>query len=71
MLPRLDDFARLAEQVRNNHDPNAPRQYTNPYMWMNGFEMRADSIPLTRSKQERNLFELAAWVERGIPRESL
>ncbi|MGL4551251.1 MAG: hypothetical protein ACRC33_08685, partial [Gemmataceae bacterium] len=47
-----------------NHDPNAARAYTNPYMWMYGFEQRADGIPLTRSKQERNLTELAGWVTR-------
>jgi hypothetical protein len=47
-----------------SHDPNAAQQYTNPYMFMSGFDMRAASIPLTRSKQERNLLELADWVER-------
>ncbi len=46
------------------HDPNAERNRTNPYMFMYGFERRAESIPLTRSKQERNLRELAGWVER-------
>jgi hypothetical protein len=47
-----------------NHDPNAARSYTNPYMFMFGFERRAEGIPLTRSKQERNLVDLAGWVER-------
>lgn len=47
-----------------NHDPNAAREYTNPYMWMFGFERRADGIPLTRSKQERNLIDLAEWVTK-------
>ena len=47
-----------------NHDPNAARSYTNPYYYMYGFERRAESIPLTRSKQERNLEELADWVRR-------
>ncbi|HXG08634.1 MAG TPA: hypothetical protein VNK04_02500 [Gemmataceae bacterium] len=47
-----------------NHDPNEARRYTNMYMFMYGFERRAESIPLTRSKQERNLVELAGWVER-------
>jgi uncharacterized protein (DUF2267 family) len=47
-----------------NHDPNSNRGYTNMYMFMYGFERRADSIPLTRSKQERNLVELAEWVNR-------
>jgi hypothetical protein len=47
-----------------NHDPNANRRYSNPYMFMWGFERKAESIPLTRSKQERNLVELAGWVKR-------
>ena len=47
-----------------NHDLNAARQYTNPYMFMFGFERRAEGIPLTRSKQERNLIDLAGWVAR-------
>lgn len=45
-----------------NHNPNAARERTNPYMWMFGFERRADGIPLTRSKQERNLTDLAEWI---------
>src|SRR5690606_35848829 len=48
----------------DNHDPNASRNRTNPYMYMYGFERRAEGIPLTRSKQERNLEELAALVKR-------
>ncbi len=48
----------------NNHDPNSNRGRTNYYMFMYGFDRKAESIPLTRSKQERNLKELAAWVER-------
>jgi tetratricopeptide (TPR) repeat protein len=47
-----------------NHDPNVARSYTNPYMFMYGFERRSEGIPLTRSKQERNLVELAGWVAR-------
>ncbi len=47
-----------------NHDPNAARN-ENRYSWFFfAFEQRAESIPLTRSKQERNLKELAAWVVR-------
>jgi hypothetical protein len=48
--------------MRNNN-PNAQRR-TNSYMFMYGFERRAAGIPLTRSKQERNLQELGSWVER-------
>ena len=47
-----------------NHDPNASRRYSNPYMFMYGYERKAESIPLTRSKQERNLVELSQWIKR-------
>ena len=47
-----------------NHNPNESRNRTNYYMFMYGFERRANQIPLTRSKQERNLKELADWVQR-------
>ena len=47
-----------------NHDPNGNRNQ-NRYSWFFfGFEQRAEGIPLTRSKQERNLTELAGWVAR-------
>lgn len=46
------------------HDPNANRN-ENRYSWFFfAFEQRAESIPLTRSKQVRNLAELTAWVQR-------
>jgi hypothetical protein len=45
-----------------NHNPNQANQYTSHYMYMYGFEERRNSIPLTRSKQERSLAELAEWV---------
>ncbi len=47
-----------------NHNPNSDRRRTNSYMFMYGFESRAESIPLTRSKQNRNLEELAGLVIR-------
>jgi hypothetical protein len=47
-----------------NHDPNAARRRTNYYMYMYGYESRAESIPLTRSKQVRNLDELSEIVPR-------
>jgi hypothetical protein len=47
-----------------NHDPNAQRQNLNPYVRFYGYDMSIDSIPLTRSKQARNLVDLAGWVER-------
>ncbi len=54
-----DEFLRVWARKAN---PNRGR--TNSYMFMYGFEQRASGIPLTRSKQERNLAELASWVER-------
>jgi hypothetical protein len=48
-----------------NHDPNADRNmYRSSWIYFFGFESRAEGIPLTRSKQERNLVELAKRVER-------
>lgn len=47
----------------NNNNPNSNNR-TNSYMFIYGFEERASGIPLTRSKQERNLQELGSWVER-------
>jgi hypothetical protein len=47
-----------------NHDPNA-RRNENRYSWFFfAYETRSESIPLTRSKQERNLEELAGWLKR-------
>jgi hypothetical protein len=45
-----------------NNNPNDQNRRTNPYMFMYGFEQRASGIPLTRSKQERNLADLAQWI---------
>jgi hypothetical protein len=45
------------------HNPNANKGRTN-YFYMYGYRARAEGIPLTRSKQERNLKELAKWVAR-------
>lgn len=47
-----------------NHNPNSSRRRTNHYMYMYGYESRAESIPLTRSKQKRNLEELSALVPK-------
>ncbi|MBL9077355.1 MAG: hypothetical protein JNL08_07625 [Planctomycetes bacterium] len=55
-----DEFLRV--WTRNNN-PNTSRR-TNSYMFIYGFDQRASGIPLTRSKQERNLQELGSWVER-------
>ena len=48
----------------NNNDPNSSRRRTNIYMFSYGFNRRAQGIPLTRSKQQRSLRELATWVKR-------
>jgi len=47
-----------------NHDMNQARNQRNPYIFIFGFEQKAEGIPLTRSKQERNLQELAGWLVR-------
>lgn len=57
----VDEFLRVWAK---NHDPNANTQRQNQYVYFYGFEERANGIPLTRSKQERNLAELADWVAR-------
>ena len=40
-----NEFMRVWTQ---NHDPNSSRRYSNPYMFMFGYERKAESIPLTR-----------------------
>ena len=59
---------RLAEEFlrvwADNHNPNANRNRTYRYGYMYGYNQRANSIPLTRSKQERSLTELANWVSK-------
>lgn len=47
-----------------NHDPNESRNRYRYSWYFYGYDNRAESIPLTRSKQERNLAELAGWVAR-------
>lgn len=47
-----------------NNDPNASRNRSNIYNFSYGFNNRASGIPLTRSKQDRNLKDLAMWVGR-------
>ena len=48
-----------------NHNPNSDEEYRSRYMYFYGYNSQAGSIPLTRSKQERNLVELATLV-KGI-----
>ena len=47
-----------------NHDPNSQQLRRSRFFYVYGFESRAEGIPLTRSKQERNLVELAEWVNK-------
>lgn len=62
----VDEFLRVWAK---NHNPNQQNSRSNSYVFFYGFEERANGIPLTRSKQERNLTELAGWVGRlrGLP----
>ena len=55
-----DEFLRV---WKNNNNPNARNRGSN-YIYVYGFDDRANSIPLTRAKQERNLAELAEYVAR-------
>ena len=47
-----------------SHDPNSQQLRRSRFFYVYGFDNRAEGIPLTRSKQERNLVELGAWVKR-------
>jgi len=57
----VDEYIRVWTQ---NHDPNANKRRTNYYIYMYGYERKADGIPLTRSKQQRNLKELSELVQK-------
>ena len=56
-----DEFLRVWTR---NHNLNTDQTRRNPYVYFYGFDERASGIPLTRSKQERNLKELGGWVKR-------
>ncbi len=68
-----DDGKRLAERFievwTENHDPNSDKRRTNRYMYMYGYNPGLEGIPLTRSKQERNLEDLGQWLVklRALP----
>ncbi len=80
-FPYIDQLARtnpreakeLAEEfVRvwtKNHNPNSQQLRRSRFFYVYGFENRGEGIPLTRSKQERNLVELAGWIKklRALP----
>lgn len=75
-FPYIESLARtLPEQAEElvaeflrvwikNHDPNDSSRRQNRYIYFFGFEERASGIPLTRSKQDRNLRELGEWITR-------
>ena len=42
-----------------NHNPNSQQLRRSRFFYIYGFDNRSEGIPLTRSKQERNLVELA------------
>lgn len=48
----------------DNHDPNVKQSRRNSWYYSYGYNQRAESIPLTRSKQQRNLEQLKLLVER-------
>jgi len=47
-----------------NNNPNQKSQYRSSYYYFSGYNQRAETIPLTRSKQERNLLELAKLIKQ-------
>lgn len=47
-----------------NHDPNTEQNRRSTYMYIYGYNRTAEGIPLTRSKQVRNLEELTHWVKK-------
>ncbi len=57
----VDEFM---DAWKRNHDPNNNRRMQNRYIYLYGFDQKADAIPLTRSKQQRNIAELSQWVQR-------
>ncbi len=75
-FPHIEEVARsepemareLAQEFvkvwTTNHDMNQAKNQRNPYIFIYGFEQKAESIPLTRSKQQRNLEELSGWLVR-------
>jgi hypothetical protein len=61
----------VREMIRvwsENNNPNEAQDMRSRYFYFYGFNNQSGSIPLTRSKQERNLIELAALVKgiRGL-----
>lgn len=56
----------VREMIRvwgENNNPNQQSRYRSSYSYFYGYNQRAETIPLTRSKQERNLKLLANMVQ--------
>ena len=56
----------VREMIRvwgENNNPNQQSRYRSSYSYYSGYNQRAETIPLTRSKQERNLKLLAKMVQ--------
>ena len=65
-----EEFIRVWTDFNN---PNSSRNQRNSYYYSYGYNQKAESIPLTRSKQDRSLTELAIWAEkvRSLPVEDI
>ncbi len=73
---RPDWATQLSEQFLSvwaeKNDPNNEQRRTNRYMFIYGYNPSTQGIPLTRSRQIRNLENLADWVGkiRAMPLEN-
>ncbi|GAA5494709.1 hypothetical protein Rhal01_00873 [Rubritalea halochordaticola] len=66
---RPDQAKGLVREMINvwaeNHNPNTQNnRYRSSYFYMYGMNQKAEAIPLTRSKQERNLKQLAQLIKK-------
>ncbi len=62
---KANDLAKTFIEVwLKNNDPNSSRSRTNIYSYSFGYSVRASGIPLTRSKQDRNLKDLSHWISK-------
>lgn len=60
---KANDLAKTFLEVwLKNNDPNSGRNRSSIYNFSYGFNRRASGIPLTRSRQDRNLKDLTEWV---------
>ena len=60
---KAEELARTFLEVwLKKNDPNSSRNRVSIYNFSYGFNQRASGIPLTRSRQDRNLEDLTHWV---------